>query len=165
MDLTSIKEILAPTPHPNIAFFAAESSAHATRLVGSYTHNRDYQIALIRSESEGNSYVYKTRIKTAELFKRDALALKSVILAEANEDTVVSSSWYEHVEDGDATTSDLIMIDFSCFAEKIDGPIYRGCITLVDATMHRQDTRVNGVLAKAYALVAHKIQVLDERLR
>lgn len=91
MDLTSIKEILAPTPHPNIAFFAAESSAHATRLVGSYTHNRDYQIALIRSESEGNSYVYKTRIKSRDRATITALPKHVFLLGEVLHTTAINT--------------------------------------------------------------------------
>ncbi|KAJ7024238.1 hypothetical protein C8F04DRAFT_1270570 [Mycena alexandri] len=67
--------------------------------------------------------------KALELFRLDFLALKEIVLAEAN--------------------------------EIFNGTITEGEIVLVDATMHRRDTYVDGVLTKEYMIVAHSIEIIS----
>ncbi|KAJ7039421.1 hypothetical protein C8F04DRAFT_1255122 [Mycena alexandri] len=58
---TSKVAISHVTSHPSPEFFTAEIPVSATTFVGCYTHGRDYQLALIRTPLEGNSFVYKAR--------------------------------------------------------------------------------------------------------
>ncbi|KAJ7779039.1 hypothetical protein B0H16DRAFT_1448575 [Mycena metata] len=66
METTSIEKDAILAFHPDILFFATESFADATRFVGSYSYNKNYQLALTRSPYEGNSFVYKTRARSED---------------------------------------------------------------------------------------------------
>ncbi|KAJ7754890.1 hypothetical protein B0H16DRAFT_1458916 [Mycena metata] len=217
--------------HPDCAFFATEKLVSASRLIGSYVHKRHYQIALIPSKTEGNSFVYKNRVHNndrattaanpqhvfvfgevacvedsqgpparaqghssgttrtylkalsnatemdVDSFERDLRALWDVVESECDQvqisleisnaalrnsqRTAVCEVWCRSAEDSmDPIKSGYISVNSNCFTEEIDGPMTTGSIALIDVMMHRKDRYVDGVLTKAYNLVAHKIQVL-----
>ncbi|KAJ6461565.1 hypothetical protein C8R47DRAFT_1327395 [Mycena vitilis] len=52
--------LLAP-PHPPIFFLENETDQDAGSLIGSFTHDIDYQICLTASEEPGNHFVYNSK--------------------------------------------------------------------------------------------------------
>ncbi|KAJ7025250.1 hypothetical protein C8F04DRAFT_1191604 [Mycena alexandri] len=63
MELNPVPVKALFSTHPETIFLAKESSSCATSLLGSYRFNRHFQIALSRTPLEGNSYVYKHRVR------------------------------------------------------------------------------------------------------
>ncbi|KAJ7031319.1 hypothetical protein C8F04DRAFT_1262927 [Mycena alexandri] len=113
-------------PHPNIAFFATENHASADSLVGCYTHNKHYQLALIRTLTEGNSFVYKTRIGSRDRASIPANPIHVYILgsihdiehtAVGSEASMINSAigriTVHKLKDSTAKATDLFYRDFS----------------------------------------------------
>ncbi|KAJ7020408.1 hypothetical protein C8F04DRAFT_1196683 [Mycena alexandri] len=58
------------TPHPDASFFKKEAESFATNLLGCYKLGTQFQIALARTNLEGNGFIYKTRVRRdANVFK------------------------------------------------------------------------------------------------
>ncbi|KAJ7042227.1 hypothetical protein C8F04DRAFT_1252203 [Mycena alexandri] len=109
-------------PHPNIAFFATENHASADSLVGCYTHNKHYQLALIRTLTEGNSFVYKTCIGSRDRASIPASPLHVYILGSIHdiEHTAISQKnlsigriTVHKLKASTAKATDLFYRDFS----------------------------------------------------
>ncbi|KAJ7036747.1 hypothetical protein C8F04DRAFT_1181093 [Mycena alexandri] len=113
--------------------------------------------------------------KAAEMFGKDCFLLNNTLDQETSNPVqkgVIVQAWTRQ------TPSASILIDYSsatdvsrhktaCISELktaqvIGGPLKLGDSVLVDVTLHRHDSYIEGTLAKKYYLIAHNILIVDK---